>query len=70
LLVAHHILYVSRVRVKELRTIFPLVLYGYENWSVTLKEEYGQKFFENKVKRKTFGSRIGERKGKLVKTEQ
>jgi hypothetical protein len=33
----------------------PVVLYGCETWSLTLKEEYRLKVFKNRVKRKIFG---------------
>jgi hypothetical protein len=35
--------------------ILPVVLYGYETWSLTLKEEYRLKAFENGVPRIIFG---------------
>ena len=35
--------------------ILPLVLYGFENWSLTLREERRLKVFENRVLRKIFG---------------
>jgi hypothetical protein len=35
--------------------ILPVVLYGYETWSVTLREEYRLQVFENRVLRKIFG---------------
>jgi len=31
------------------------VLYGCENWSLTLREEHGLRVFENRVLRKIFG---------------
>jgi hypothetical protein len=37
--------------------ILPVVLYGYETWSVTLKEEYRLNVFENRVLRRIFGSK-------------
>jgi hypothetical protein len=33
----------------------PVVLYGCETWSLTLREEYRLKVFKNRVKRKIFG---------------
>jgi hypothetical protein len=33
----------------------PLLLYGCETWSLTLKEEHRLKVFENKVLRRIFG---------------
>jgi hypothetical protein len=37
--------------------ILPAVLYGCENWSLTLQEECGVKVFENRVLTGTFGSK-------------
>jgi hypothetical protein len=33
----------------------PVVLYGCETWSMTLREEHGQRVFENRVLRRIFG---------------
>jgi hypothetical protein len=61
LLGAHHILDVRRIRVKIHRTIIlPVVLYGCETWSVTLKEQHRQRVFENRVLRGIFGPRRDE----------
>jgi hypothetical protein len=35
--------------------ILPLVLYGCETWSLTLKEEHRLRMFENRVIREIFG---------------
>jgi hypothetical protein len=35
--------------------ILPVVLYGCETWSLTLREEHGLKVFENSVLRRIFG---------------
>jgi hypothetical protein len=35
--------------------ILPLVLYGCETWSLTLREEYRLRVFENRVLRRIFG---------------
>jgi hypothetical protein len=35
--------------------IFPVVLYGCETWSLTLKEEHRLRVFENRVLRRIFG---------------
>jgi hypothetical protein len=40
--------------------IFPVVLYGCETWSLTLREEHRLRVFENRVLRRTFGSRRAE----------
>jgi hypothetical protein len=36
-------------------TIFPVILYECETWSLTLREEYTLRVFENRVLRKIFG---------------
>jgi hypothetical protein len=44
------------VKVKIYNTIIvPVVLYGCETWSLTLREEYRLRVFENRVLRKIFG---------------
>jgi hypothetical protein len=35
--------------------ILPVVLYGYETWSLTVREEHKLRMFENKVLRRIFG---------------
>jgi hypothetical protein len=35
--------------------ILPVVLYGYETWSLTLRQEHRLRVFENKVLRRIFG---------------
>jgi hypothetical protein len=35
--------------------ILPVVLYGCETWSLTFREEYRLRVFENRVLRKIFG---------------
>jgi hypothetical protein len=50
----------------------PVVLYGCETWSLTLKEEYKLRVFENKALRRILGSNRDEVKGgwrKLLKVE-
>jgi hypothetical protein len=39
--------------------ILPVVLYGCETWSLTLREEHRLRVFENRVLRRIFGSRNG-----------
>jgi hypothetical protein len=43
------------------RTIFlPVVLYGWETWSVTVREQHKLRVFENRVLRRIFGpKRVG-----------
>jgi hypothetical protein len=40
--------------------ILPVVLYGCEIWSVTLKEEHRLRVFENRVLRRIFGPKRDE----------
>jgi hypothetical protein len=40
--------------------IFPVVLYGCETWSLTLREEHRLRVFENRVLRRIFGPRRDE----------
>ena len=40
--------------------ILPVVLYGCENWSLTLREEYRLRVFENRVLRRIFGPKRDE----------
>jgi hypothetical protein len=49
------------VKIKTYRTIIlPVVLYGCETWSLTLKEECRLRFFETRVLRRIFGPKSGE----------
>jgi hypothetical protein len=44
------------VKVKIYKTtILPVVLYGCETWSLTLREEHRLRVFENRVLRRIFG---------------
>jgi hypothetical protein len=43
--------------------ILPVVLYGCETWSITLREEHRLKVFENRVLRIIFGPEKDEVKG-------
>jgi len=47
--------------------ILPVVLYGCETWSLTLKEERRLRVFENRVLRRIFGSKMGEVTGEWRK---
>jgi hypothetical protein len=38
----------------------PVVLYGYESWSLTLREECRLRVFENRVLRRIFGPKRDE----------
>jgi hypothetical protein len=59
-LLSYHLL--SRnIKVKIRKTIILLfVLYGYETWSVTLREQHRLKMFENRVLRRIFGPKRDE----------
>jgi hypothetical protein len=49
------------VKIKIYKTIIlPVVLYGCETWSLTLREEHTPKVFENRVLRKIFGPKRDE----------
>jgi hypothetical protein len=48
--------YPKNVKIKIYRTIIlPVVLYGYESWSLTLREECRLTFFENNVLSRIIG---------------
>ena len=48
----------KNLKIKIYRTtVFPVVLYGCETWSLTLREECRLRVFENRVSRKIFGPR-------------
>ena len=45
----------KKLKVKTYETIIlPVILYGCETWSLTLREEHRSRVFENKVLRKIF----------------
>jgi hypothetical protein len=54
-------LFSSRLISKNLKikinraVILPVVLYGYETWSLTLREEHRLRIFENRILRRIFG---------------
>ena len=46
----------KNLKVKIYRTIFlPVVLYGFETWSLTMREECRLRVFENRVLRRISG---------------
>ena len=47
--------------------MLPVVLYGCETWSLTLREEYKLRVFENKVLRKIFWAKRDEITGEWRK---
>jgi hypothetical protein len=49
------------IKIKIYRTIIlPVVLYGCETWSPTLREEHRLRVFENRVLRRIFGPKRDE----------
>jgi hypothetical protein len=53
--------YQKNLKIKIYKTvILPIVLYGYETWSLTLREERRLRVFENRVLRKMFGPKMDE----------
>jgi hypothetical protein len=56
------------VKVKIYKTIIlPVVLYGCEMWSLTLREEHRLRVFENRVLRRIFGPKRDEVTGERRK---
>jgi hypothetical protein len=56
------------VKVKIYKTIIlPFILYGYESWSLTLREEHRLRVFENRVLRRIFGPKMDEVTGEWRK---
>ena len=48
----------QNIKIRIYRTvILPVVLYGCETWSLTLREERRLRAFENRVLRRVFGAR-------------
>jgi hypothetical protein len=61
-LLASHLLS-KNIRIRIYKTIFlPVVLHGYENWYLTLREEHRLRVFEKRLWRKMFGPKrdVGE----------
>jgi len=51
----------KNLKIKIYRTIIlPVVLYGCETWSLTLREERRPRVFENRVLRRKFGPKRDE----------
>jgi hypothetical protein len=42
--------------------VFPVVLYGCETWSLTLRQELRLRVFENRVQRRIFGPKRDDRR--------
>jgi hypothetical protein len=51
-----------KVRIYKI-IILPVVLYGCETWSLTLREERRRRVFENRVLRRIFGPKRDEEAG-------
>jgi hypothetical protein len=57
-----------KVQVQIYKTIIlPVVLYGCETWSLTLREKHRLKVSENRVPRRIFGPKMDEVTGELRK---
>jgi hypothetical protein len=55
------------LKVKVYKTIIlPVVLYGCETWSLTLREEYRLRVFENRVLRRIFGPKRDQVMGEWI----
>ena len=58
----------KNIKIKTYRTIIlPVVLYGFETWSLTLREERRLRMFENRVLRRIFGPKRDEVTGEWRK---
>jgi hypothetical protein len=54
----------KNIKIKVCRTIFlPVILYGCETWSLTLRDEQRLTVFENRVFRRIFGPKRDEATG-------
>ena len=54
----YHSVQSKNLKIKIYRTIIlPVVLYGCETWSLTLREEHRLRVFENRVLRRIFAPR-------------
>ena len=59
----------KNLKIKLYRTtILPIVLYGCETWSLTLREECRLRVFEKRVLRRLFGPKRDEITGEWGKT--
>ena len=51
----------KNLKIKMYKTvILPVVLYGCETWSLTLREEFSLRVFENRILRRIFGPKRDE----------
>jgi hypothetical protein len=61
----------QNIKNKIYRTIIlPVVLYAFETWSLTLKEEHGLRVFENRTLRRIFGPKRDEITGEWRKLHE
>jgi hypothetical protein len=59
------------IKIRIYKTIIlPVVLYGCETWSLTLREEHRQMVFENRVLRRIFGPKRDEVTGEWKKLQK
>jgi hypothetical protein len=59
---------VPHLKIRIYKTIIlPVVLYGCETWSLTLREEHRLRVFENRVLRRIFGPKRDEVTGTMEK---
>jgi len=59
----------KNIKIKRYRTvILTVVVYGYEPWSITLREEHNLRVFQNRVQMTIFGSEGDEVTGDWEKT--
>ena len=64
---SHHYFLKTRRHLLYRNIIFPVVLYGCETWSLTLREDRRLSVFENRVLRRVFGSKRDEATGEWRK---
>ena len=58
----------KNLKIKIYRTtVLPVVLYGCETWSLTVREEHGLRVFENRMLRRIFGPKRDEVTGEWRK---
>jgi len=58
----------KNIKIKIYRTIIlPVILYGCETWSLTLREQHRLRVFENRVLRRIFGTKRDEVAGEWRK---
>jgi hypothetical protein len=53
----------KHVKIRIYIIIFPVLLYGCETWSLTLREEHGQRVLEKRLQRRIFGPKRNDMTG-------